>query len=383
MMQIVKKRNQMKKTKAALGVATAIASVPALAQSSVTLYGIVDTGIEFVTHATPTGGSFARMPVVGGGDMPSRWGLRGSEDLGGGLKAVFTLESGFSASNGALQQGGRLFGRQSYVGLSGPWGQLTFGRQYSMTSWGMTESSVLGAGGFGGLASFDPYLLAARFDNDVVYMGTFSGLTVGASYSFGRDSSTAGNCPGQSGNDFLACRAISGMLKYEVNAWGVAATYDEQRGGAGATPVTVVPGAAGIAFTKSGDTDRRYQLAAHVDIKSVRVGAGWLHRVVEGDTRSAKTDIEYLGVSVPYSVWTFDAQIAHVGNDGYDAHGTIGTLRANYNLSKRTALYGVFAYMKNSGKQGIYSVSASSAVPAAPHPGSNQLGVEIGIRHLF
>ncbi|CAB3808405.1 Outer membrane porin protein [Paraburkholderia caffeinitolerans] len=372
----------MKKVLGALALAATV-SAPAFAQSSVTLYGIVDTGVEYFTHATPTGGSMVRMPVVGGGDMPSRWGLKGAEDLGGGMKAIFTLESGFSAANGALQQGGRLFGRQAYVGLSGPWGQLTFGRQYSMTNWGMAESNVMGAGGFGGLASFDPYLLAARFDNSVVYMGTFSGLTVGTSYSFGRDASAAGNCPGQSGNDFLACRAISAMLKYDHDAWGVAATYDEQRGGAGATPVTVVPGAAGIAFTKSGDTDRRYQLAAHVDIKSVRVGAGWLHRVIEGDSRSAKTDIEYLGVSVPYSAWIFDAQVAHVGSDGYDAHGTMGTLRANYNLSKRTAIYGVFAYMKNSGQQGIYSVSASSAVPAAPHPGSNQLGVEIGVRHLF
>lgn len=373
----------MKKINVAMAMATAIASAPAFAQSSVTLYGIVDTGIEFFTHATPTGGSVARMPVVGGGDAPSRWGMKGAEDLGGGLKAVFTLESGFSASNGASQQGGRLFGRQSYVGLSGPWGQVTFGRQYSMTNWGMTESNVLGAGGFGGLASFDSYLLAARFDNDVVYMGTFSGLTVGASYSFGRDSSAAGNCPGQSGNDFLACRAMSAMLKYEGNAWGAAATYDEQRGGPGATAITIVPGAPGIPFTNSGDTDRRYQLAAYFDVKRVRVGAGWLHRVVEGDARSAKVDIEYLGASVPYNAWVFDAQISHVNSDAYDATGTMGTLRANYNLSKRTALYGVFAYMKNSGKGGIYSVSASSTVPAAPHPGSNQLGVEFGIRHLF
>jgi predicted porin len=108
-----------------------------------------------------------------------------------------------------------------------------------------------------------------------------------------------------------------------------------------------------------------------------------LHRLVEGDTRSATVDIEYLGASVPYEAWVFDAQLSHISNSAFDADGLMGTLRANYNFSKRTALYGVFAYMNNSGKQGIYSVSASSAVPAAPHPGSNQLGVEVGIRHLF
>lgn len=367
---------------AALAVA-ATASTPAFAQSSVTLYGIVDTGVEYLTHATPTGGSLARMPVLGGGDMPSRWGIKGAEDLGGGLKAVFTLESGFSASNGASQQGGRLFGRQSYVGLSGPWGQVTFGRQYSMTVWGMTDSNILGAGGLGGLASFDPYLLAARFDNSVVYMGTFSGLTAGASYSFGRDSSAAGNCPGQTGNDFLACRAVSAMLKYDTNIWGIAATYDEQRGGAGAAPVTVVPGLPGIAFTKSGDTDRRYQLAAKLFVGPVQLGAGWIHRQIEGDVQSAITNLEYLAASLPYGVWTFDAQISRIDNGKYDADGTMGAVRANYNLSKRTALYGVLAYMKNNGKGAIYSASAGSVVPAAPHAGSNQLGVELGIRHRF
>ena len=371
-----------KKGLAALAV-TAMASAPAFAQSSVTLYGIVDTGVEYFTHATPTGGSIARMPVIGGGDTPSRWGIKGGEDLGGGLKAIFTLESGFSAANGTSQQGSRLFGRQAYVGLTGPWGQISLGRQYSMTVWGMQDSNILGAGGMGGLGSLDSYLLAARFDNDVVYLGTFAGLTVGASYSFGRDSSPAGNCPGQTGNDFLACRAVSAMLKYDTNVWGIAATYDEQRGGAGATPITVVPGLPGIAFTKSKDTDRRYQLAAKLFVGPVQLGAGWIHRQIEGDVQSAITNLEYLAATVPYGVWTFDAQVSRIDNSKYDADGTLGTIRANYNFSKRTALYGVFSYMKNNGKGGIYSVSAASAIPAAPAPGVNQLGVEVGIRHSF
>ncbi|CAE6828561.1 hypothetical protein R69746_06391 [Paraburkholderia aspalathi] len=373
----------MKKTGLAVLAAGALTSAPAFAQSSVTLYGVVDTGIEYFTNANPTGGSIARMPVIGGGDLPSRWGVKGSEDLGGGLKAIFALESGFSASNGTLQQGGRLFGRQAYVGLTGPWGQLSFGRQYSMTVWGMFDSNVIGAGGFGGLGSLDSYLLAARFDNDVVYLGTFKGLTVGASYSFGRDTTTAGNCPGQTGNDFLACRAVTAMLKYELNSWNVAATYDEQRGGAGAAPITVVPGLPGIAFTKSADTDRRYQLAAHASIGPVLLGAGWLHRRVQGDMQNATTDLEYLAASLPYNAWTFDAQVSRIDDNAYDANGTLGTVRVNYNFSKRTAVYGVFSYMKNDGKGGVYSVSAASVVPAAPRPGANQTGVEFGVRHLF
>jgi predicted porin len=373
----------MKKTRIAAFAVGAMASAPVFAQSSVTLYGIVDTGIEYITHATPTGGTLVRMPVIGGGDVPSRWGIKGAEELGGGLKAIFTLESGFSLANGTLQQGGRQFGRQAYTGLTGPWGQVSLGRQYSMTVWGMSDSNILGGTGMGGLGSLDPYLLAARFDNDVVYLGTFAGLTVGASYSFGRDSSSAGNCPGQTGNDFLACRAVSALLKYDANGWGVAATYDEQRGGPGAAPVTVVPGLPGIAFTKSQDTDRRYQIAAKLFVGPVQLGAGWLHRRIQGDVKAATTDLEYLAATFPYQAWTFDAQISRIDNSAYDADGTLGALRVNYNFSKRTAVYSVVSYMKNNGKGAIYSVSAASAVPAAPFPGSNQFGAEVGIRHMF
>lgn len=373
----------MKKARLALLLTTTMVSASAFAQSSVTLYGIVDTGIEFITHATPTGGSLARMPVIGGGDVPSRWGLKGTEDLGGGLKAIFTLESGFSASNGTLLQANRLFGRQAYVGLSNSWGQLTLGRQYSMQTWGMVDANIMGAAGIGGVGSLDGALLADRFDNSVAYMGTFSGLTVGASYSFGRDASAAGNCAGQTGNDFLACRGLSAMLKYDASYWGVAATYEELRGGPGSAPIAIVPGAPGVGFAKSEDTDRRYQLNAHFTTGPARFGVGWIHRLLHGDVRSAKTDIEYLGASMLYGVWQFDTQISHIGNSGNDANGTLGVIRANYNLSKRTAVYGVAGYMKNNGKGAIYSVSAGTAVPAAPFPGSNQIGLEMGIRHSF
>ena len=91
--------------------ALCVASAAAVAQSSVTLYGIVDTGIEYVSHANAAGGHVFRMPGVTG-ELPSRWGLRGAEDLGGGYSAVFTLENGFNTRGGDLGQGGRLFGRR-------------------------------------------------------------------------------------------------------------------------------------------------------------------------------------------------------------------------------------------------------------------------------
>ncbi len=97
------------------------------AQSSVTLYGLIDAGL---TYTNNQGGSH-NFKETSGQVNGSRWGLRGAEDLGGGLKAIFTLENGFSIANGTLGQGGREFGRQAFVGLSSAqFGAVTLGRQY-------------------------------------------------------------------------------------------------------------------------------------------------------------------------------------------------------------------------------------------------------------
>ncbi|HEY4804718.1 MAG TPA: porin [Paraburkholderia sp.] len=134
------------------------------AQSSVALYGILDTGIEYVTHANRDGDRLVRMPGITG-EMPSRWGLRGTEQLGGGLSTVFVLESGFNVRGGDSGQGGRLFGRQAWVGLQGPFGTLSFGRQYTMTFWALQDSDLLGPDIYGGTGTFDNYVPNARSDN--------------------------------------------------------------------------------------------------------------------------------------------------------------------------------------------------------------------------
>lgn len=124
----------MKKSLLALGVLGAFAGA-AHAQSSVTLYGIIDAGVQYVSK---TGGNLSstattakNFQFANGNLQGSRWGLKGAEDLGGGLKAIFVLENGFSLGNGTLGQNGRMFGRQAYVGLSSATaGTLTIGRQY-------------------------------------------------------------------------------------------------------------------------------------------------------------------------------------------------------------------------------------------------------------
>lgn len=107
-----------------------LATIPAKAQSTVTLYGVIDEGIDYVNNSG--GSSLVRMrDGTYDGVYGSRFGLKGSEDLGGGLSAIFKLENGLSTENGQLLQGGLLFGRKAYVGLShATYGTLTFGRQY-------------------------------------------------------------------------------------------------------------------------------------------------------------------------------------------------------------------------------------------------------------
>ena len=132
----------MKRLILAAAMASTVVVSVANAQSNVQLYGLLDTGVEYLTHATPQGGTLVRVPT-NTATLPSRWGMRGTEDLGNGLQALWTLESGFALNNGTSAQGGRLFGRQSFVGLGGKWGTITIGRQYGMTYLSLLDSDVI------------------------------------------------------------------------------------------------------------------------------------------------------------------------------------------------------------------------------------------------
>lgn len=185
----MKKRVAFAMTAVGLAAATA-----AHAQSSVTLYGIVDNAIAYQNNAAPstgaTTGGHSKVSMGTGIWAGSRFGLKGSEDLGGGTKAIFQLEAGFNANNGASQWAGGIFTRQAWVGMTNPvYGTLTAGRQYtayytllspySPTTW------LTGAYGAhpGDIDSLDT---SYRANNSLVYMSPkFYGFTVGGSYSFG------------------------------------------------------------------------------------------------------------------------------------------------------------------------------------------------------
>jgi len=175
---------------------------------SVTLFGLLDVAVGHVTKVSASGSGLHHMPSLTG-SLSSRWGVRGSEDLGGGLRAVFTLEQGFTPDIGTLSQGGLAFGRRAWVGAQASWGTLSFGRHNTMLYWSIIEADVMGPNIYGG-GLLDAYIPNARADNSVSWRGGFCGLALGGTYSLGRDSVNAGNracthCAGANAADKRAC----------------------------------------------------------------------------------------------------------------------------------------------------------------------------------
>lgn len=352
-----------------LAAVTAFASGGVQAQSSVTLYGIVDTGVQYYNKAA-SGGSVIGMPSLTG-EVPSRFGLRGTEDLGGGYKTFFVLENGFALNSGALNYGGRLFGRQANVGVSSPYGALTLGRQMNMSMYVLLNADVIGPS-IHSMASFDSYLPNARSDNAAGYLGKFNGFTVGGTYSTGRDAAgpagpSATNCAGNVAGDPVACRQYTMMLAYDAPQFGAAASYDVMRGGTGAS----------APLSSAAYTDTRTIVDAYAKFGSAKVGGGWIRRNTSAAAHS-QSDLYFLGASYYATpALSFDAQaLRYLLRETSDSTLFVG--RVNYLLSKRTTVYTSVGYVTNSSR-GAAAVAAGGSVGA----GQNQLGVMAGIQQRF
>ena len=190
----------MKKNLIALALLGAFSGA-ALAQSNVTLYGILDVNFQYQDPDASTQSS--TRGINSGHQSGSRWGVRGSEALSPNLNAVFTIEGGYAPDLGTQGQGGRLFGRQAWAGLSGGWGTLVAGRVATFSSgtgsfdmFGNTDPFLTGFGD-SALASTFTSAGATRLDNSVLYSSpTFGGFKFGAGYSFnanGTEGAGSGN----------------------------------------------------------------------------------------------------------------------------------------------------------------------------------------------
>lgn len=383
------------KTKAMLlGLALAFPlSSHAQAQSStsVTLYGLIDTAIEYVNNIydVATGEKHNSVHFTNQtASLPSRWGVRGSEDLGGNLSAIFALESGLNPGTGTSMQGGRLFGRQAWVGLKGDWGQIAFGRQYNMVMWSMMGADVFGPNGHG-TATLDSYIANARMDNSITYRGNFNGFKFGAAYARGRDT-VAGNSPAATGcgvdyTDQSACSAWSVMLGYDAENWGVAGLYDVIRGSGDTTPTNWN----GLLRDQK---DRRWALNGYIKFDAFKVGLIYLNRNNDAGMASYagslgnRSDFWTLNATYQASpAVTLDGAVHYIRYKDADVRSNswFYVARATYALSKRTAAYASVGYLKNKGNAANSASGGTAGRGFQAEAGGNQTSIMMGLRHVF
>jgi len=338
--------------------------------SQVTIYGILDTGVEVVTNVGPKKEDVVHETYITG-TRPSRLGFKSTEDLGGGLTAIAVLEAVFGVNQGTLNQGGRLFGRQAWVGISGDWGTVGLGRQYSqiyLSTIGDTMGPSVHSMGL-----LDSYLPNARLDNAISYRGTFENITVGTTVSLGRDavdSPAAGGCP-PSSTDNKACRAYSGVLQYATSKWAIAGTFERDYGGTG--PNTPLP--------LSSQTDTRNILSGWVQLSTTKLGAGIIHRDNEGSVTPI-SNIVFAGTETMLGKWQIDLQVSKLKYADSANAAAVFAARSMYWFSKQTAGYFSLGRLDNQGKSAL-TIDGGVTSGSSPLPGVGQSGAMFGIRIGF
>lgn len=410
----------MKLAKALAGALALTSGASAFAQGSVTLYGILDEGINYVNNVqtaqagAPNGRTGASQWMMASSVMQgTRWGLRGSEDLGGGYKAIFVVESGFDVGTGKFQQGGTFFGRQSWVGISSnTWGSLTLGRQYDsiVDSIGVMQAGSYGMGAFADHpGDIDNVADVERVNNAIKYTSpNLRGLTLtglyspgGVAGSFGRNSIWSLGAH----YDFSALSMAAGYMHIQnpnQSFWGNNSTGSTTGNNLGeVSGVQSNPIFGGFASARTLDV---FSAASQYTLGSLIVGGGYSNIRFENlnygpsGTLSLTNPFGYTGNAVfnNYNLYTaywispallLGASYNYLRGgaiDGKDsaAYQTINA-GVDYFLSKRTDVYFTAAYMKASGVDSTGQAAVPYIVTLAPSDTSRQVVARIGIRHRF
>jgi predicted porin len=346
----------MKKSLLALAVLGAFAGA-ASAQSSVTLFGIVDVNARYVDN-----NGVKQYQLSQDGINSSRLGFRGSEDLGGGMAASFWLEGSLNPDTGTAT--GQTWTRRSTVSLSGGWGEMRLGRDYTATFWNWTIFDPFGTNGVGASSNLGlggavqsvptggSYATAVRANNIIAYF---------------LPSGIAGGLYGQvqvaAGENAFGNKYFGGRLGYAAGPFDVAGAF-------GRTQLT-------------NDLDAtNYNFGGSWDFKFMKL-MGFYGRLEVGQTDQ---DNWFIGAQAPLGLWTFKATYGEVDRSG----GPVNNQKASqiavgavYDLSKRTALYGTWSGINN--KSGAsFAVAPLINNPAnGSAPNMNSQGLEFGVRHAF
>lgn len=390
----------------------------AQAQGSVTLYGLIDTGINFVNDAqsanavAPNGRTGGKQVQVTSGVLRSnRWGIMGKENLGGGYTTIFTLEDGFDVDSGKFLQGGDLFGRQAFVGIVAPWGKVTLGRQYDLFTeyLGPFQGSAYTSGFGDHPDDIDNLADSFRANNSIKYTSpVFAGFSFGVMLGLG---GVAGNFAQNSfysvGASYARGPLNVGFGYFRVRNpnqswWGNQATSSTTGNNLGpVTGVTSNPVMAGFASA------RNYQViggAAQYVVGPVTLGFNYSNISFQdlnyGPSGTlAQTNPENYTGTATFNSYSLVAQYQFAPtlslNFSYDyltggsVNGRKGakyneyTALLDYYLSKRTDVYLAGAFQTASGIDSTGQAAVASMVTATPSNGPRQVIGRVGIRHLF
>ncbi|MEB0136371.1 porin [Actimicrobium sp. CCC2.4] len=329
----------MKKSLLALAILGTIAG-SAAAQSSVTVYGVVDMGIS-----RDDNGATTTTALNSGIQSGSRLGFKGVEDLGNGLKALFVLETGINADTGGFAQSNTAFGRQSYLGLQGNFGTVKLGRQTTLLYNTLSAIDPFAIGLAGDATRFfNP--AGNRMNNTIAYESpNVSGFKGAVQYGFGE---VAGNNS--------ASRQITGMLQYANGPVLVALTHHNAKNALDTA------------------SDKTTLLAGTYDFSVVKAHVAYDQRKVDNSTVDIRDMM--VGVSVPFGASTFLVDYTKRKNKFVsNADADQVALGYTYALSKRTNLYTSYSRLSNDGASNVGGFAAAN--------GETDNLFNVGVRHTF
>ncbi|QTD94934.1 porin [Burkholderia anthina] len=370
--------------------ALAVIASPAFAQSAVTLYGTIDNGLAFANNEA---GSHS-YKMVQGALGSSKWGFLITEDLGGGYRTVARLENGFDANNGKLNNGGRLFGRQAYVGVAGPFGTLLLGRQNDLASDVLLPTTA--ALKFGGIwathvADVDNVWNSYSLSNSIKYVSpTYFGFTARGLYSLG-------GVPGNFASGRKEAVALSysyanldaNVVYSKINNPGTAlydATAEPVAGGTFTNPLSN-PSFAGYS---SAHALRVIGAALNYKFSGVSVGFEYTNAQFQDVVATSSTpfsgDASFNTFELNATYLITPAVLVGTGYTYTKAetakYGQVN-LGAQYYLSKRTSLYAIGVWEHAIGTDSTGHPAVAALYTLSPSSTANQVAFRVGVRHNF
>jgi predicted porin len=350
----------------------ALCASSASAQSTVSIYGLVDAGIQ----AGHTGGSTTTR-VEHSSVAPSRIGFQGTEDLGGGLQAIFRLENGFAVDTGTISNNGALFGREAWVGLKGSFGQVQAGVNYTplFISYLAYSQGSLNAIGWGNAVNNFVYIPVVRASNSVRYTSpTFANWTVRAFYALGNEH--AAGQPEDLG------KTASLAANYKNGAFAMDVDYLTQNYAPTATLTTATPVSKG----------RYYLVGASYDFGPVKPAFLYQKHTGDADAAAAIPSVYanpngyFYEINALIKAGLTDSVLVSYGayhkDSGSSGNAKSYAVRYDHPLSKRTGVYAGLSRVSNESAATFTASNAGSpGIPVAAGDGINS--AVVGVLHRF